>query len=131
LRAIWPGEIPAGWATAGSQHLAGAEGFEPPKAVLETAGLPLAYAPNYPTLIAYQNLFGLTMRLMLPAIGAEFLEFQTLRGGLLILRIAVVPVLAFLALELNDLARHTASFFSFKSLKNRVALAVSRAPGKI
>ena len=25
--------------------LAGAEGFEPPKAVLETAGLPLAYAP--------------------------------------------------------------------------------------
>src|SRR6476620_9750340 len=26
--------------------MAGAEGFEPPKAVLETAGLPLAYAPN-------------------------------------------------------------------------------------
>ncbi len=25
--------------------MAGAEGFEPPKAVLETAGLPLAYAP--------------------------------------------------------------------------------------
>ncbi len=29
-----------------SGNLAGAEGFEPPKAVLETAGLPLAYAPN-------------------------------------------------------------------------------------
>ena len=27
------------------EDLAGAEGFEPPKAVLETAGLPLAYAP--------------------------------------------------------------------------------------
>src|SRR5579883_3648982 len=27
--------------------LAGAEGFEPPKAVLETAGLPLAYAPRW------------------------------------------------------------------------------------
>ena len=26
--------------------MAGAEGFEPPKAVLETAGLPLAYAPT-------------------------------------------------------------------------------------
>ena len=26
--------------------MAGAEGFEPPKAVLETAGLPLAYAPR-------------------------------------------------------------------------------------
>jgi hypothetical protein len=29
-----------------SAILAGAEGFEPPKAVLETAGLPLAYAPS-------------------------------------------------------------------------------------
>ncbi len=28
-----------------AKSLAGAEGFEPPKAVLETAGLPLAYAP--------------------------------------------------------------------------------------
>ena len=28
--------------------MAGAEGFEPPKAVLETAGLPLAYAPRIP-----------------------------------------------------------------------------------
>jgi hypothetical protein len=28
------------------RSLAGAEGFEPPKAVLETAGLPLAYAPS-------------------------------------------------------------------------------------
>ncbi len=28
-----------------SSEMAGAEGFEPPKAVLETAGLPLAYAP--------------------------------------------------------------------------------------
>src|SRR4051794_14939290 len=30
---------------ANRRTLAGAEGFEPPKAVLETAGLPLAYAP--------------------------------------------------------------------------------------
>ena len=32
-------------AKIGGRFLAGAEGFEPPKAVLETAGLPLAYAP--------------------------------------------------------------------------------------
>jgi hypothetical protein len=38
------------------ESLAGAEGFEPPKAVLETAGLPLAYAPIwYPPLIIEQN----------------------------------------------------------------------------
>src|SRR5581483_9577361 len=34
------------FALAFAGELAGAEGFEPPKAVLETAGLPLAYAPT-------------------------------------------------------------------------------------
>jgi hypothetical protein len=48
---------------------------------------------------------------VLPAERAELLKLQAFRGGLLVLCIAVIPVLAFLALELNDLARHTASFF--------------------
>jgi hypothetical protein len=51
--------------------LAGAEGFEPPKAVLETAGLPLAYAPKQ---TANFILLYFLVRLMLAAKRAEFLE---------------------------------------------------------
>jgi hypothetical protein len=46
------------------------------------------------------------MRLMLPAIRAKLLEFQTLGRGPLILRFAVVAVLALAALELNNFAWH-------------------------
>jgi hypothetical protein len=48
------------------------------------------------------------MDLVLTAIWAKLLEFQTLRRGLLILHIAVVPVLAFLTLERDDFSCHFA-----------------------
>jgi hypothetical protein len=51
-------------------------------------------------------LFGLSMRLMLTAERAELLEFETLGSRLFILRVAVVPALAFVALQLNNFARH-------------------------
>jgi hypothetical protein len=43
---------------------------------------------------------------MFAAVWAELLQLNPFRGGLLILRVAIVPVLAFLALELDNLARH-------------------------
>ena len=46
------------------------------------------------------------MRLMLPAIRAKLLHLQALRGGALILRLTIVPVFTFVALELNDLTWH-------------------------
>jgi hypothetical protein len=46
------------------------------------------------------------MNLVFPAVRAELLEFQTFRRGLLVLHIAVVPVLAFLALKRDDFAWH-------------------------
>jgi hypothetical protein len=48
---------------------------------------------------------------MLPAVRAELLEFQTLGRGLFVLGGGIVPVLAFLTLESDDIARH------FRSLK--------------
>ena len=46
------------------------------------------------------------MRLVLAASRAKLLEFQTIRGRLFILHIAVVSFLALGALERNDFARH-------------------------
>jgi hypothetical protein len=46
------------------------------------------------------------MYLVLPAIRAELLEFQSGRCGLLVLGIRVVLVFALSALESNDIARH-------------------------
>jgi hypothetical protein len=46
------------------------------------------------------------MRLVLPAIRAKLLEFETLRRGPLILCFAVVAVFALAALELNNFAWH-------------------------
>ena len=91
--------------------MAGAEGFEPPKAVLETAGLPLAYAPGsqitFQTNPAFTSLLGFPMRLVLAAVRTELFHFQTFGSGPLVLCFAVVPVLAFAALELNDLSWHS------------------------
>jgi hypothetical protein len=47
---------------------------------------------------------------MLAAERAKLLELETLRSGLLVLGIAVVPALALVTLKLDNLARHTASF---------------------
>jgi hypothetical protein len=46
------------------------------------------------------------MRLVLPAVPAELLHFQALGRSFLILRVRVVPVLAFLTLERDDFSRH-------------------------
>ena len=46
------------------------------------------------------------MRLVLPAMRAELLKFQTLGSGLLVLGRRIIPVLALGALERNDIAGH-------------------------
>ena len=46
------------------------------------------------------------MRLMFAALRAKFPEFETIRGRLLVLHIAVVPILALCALERDDFSRH-------------------------
>ena len=90
--------------------MAGAEGFEPPLAVLETAGLPLNLRPcvSHPRTSpgASPILLDFLVRLMLAAVPAEFLHFQTLGRGLFILRRRIIPILAFRALERNDVTRH-------------------------
>jgi hypothetical protein len=48
------------------------------------------------------------MGLMLAAEWAELLEFETLGCRLLILRVAVIPAFALVALQLDNFARHTA-----------------------
>src|SRR5579864_6425683 len=74
--------------TAGSRPfppavlLAGAEGFEPPLAVLETAGLPLNLRPWVP---AIPSLLDFLMHLVLTALRAEFLHLQPLRRRLFVL----------------------------------------------
>jgi hypothetical protein len=44
--------------------------------------------------------------MVLAAVGAKLLHFETFRGRLLVFRGRVVPVLAFAALERNDFSRH-------------------------
>jgi hypothetical protein len=98
------------------ESLAGAEGLEPPKAVLETAGLPLAYAPaivatgQQPsvtlgvTLAA--RLLNLLVRMVLTAEGAEFLHLQPFRRRLFVLHAGVVFTLTLGALKRDIFARH-------------------------
>jgi hypothetical protein len=50
------------------------------------------------------------MRLVLPAIGAKLLEFNTFGRRPFVLRFAVVAVFTLAALELNNFARHPLSF---------------------
>jgi hypothetical protein len=47
------------------------------------------------------------VRLMLPAVRAKLLHFETLSGRLLVLGVGVVPVLAILTLERDDFSCHT------------------------
>ena len=83
--------------------MAGAEGFEPPLAVLETAGLPLNLRPFLRRQTAPDSsLLDFLMRLVSAAFAAELLHFQPFRCGLLVFRSRVVPVLALRALERND-----------------------------
>src|SRR5205823_2753042 len=61
----------------GHFFMAGAEGFEPPLAVLETAGLPLNLRPFSPvtSLSPDLSLLYFLMWLVLAALAAEFLQF--------------------------------------------------------
>ena len=84
--------------------MAGAEGFEPPLAVLETAGLPLNLRPFFSGAkqAPDSSLLDFLMRLVFAAFAAELLHLQPFRCGLLVLRARIVSVLAFRALERND-----------------------------
>src|SRR3954470_14202408 len=104
---------------SGPGSLAGAEGFEPPKAVLETAGLPLAYAPtnsgqgpaDLSVTLAFRSklpLLNLLMGMVLAAERAELLHLQPFRGRLLVLHAGVVFTLALGALKCDLFARHIA-----------------------
>ena len=101
--------IPAYSREAG-YFLAGAEGFEPPLAVLETAGLPLnlrpCVGPHFFRAYNQSTLLNFAVHLVLPAMRAELLHLQALRRGLLVLRGRIIPILAFRALKSNDVARH-------------------------
>jgi hypothetical protein len=46
------------------------------------------------------------MRRVLPALAAEFVEFQPARRSLLVLGGGVIAILAITALQRNDLSRH-------------------------
>ena len=118
--------------------LAGAEGFEPPKAVLETAGLPLAYAPIPTTHFKPSKHFKqsnrgkllcLPMLLVLPTIRTELFHFQTFSCRPLVFSLAVIPVLAFAALELNNFTRHACLLpFSITSLPYETISVTVPAP---
>jgi hypothetical protein len=86
--------------------MAGAEGFEPPKAVLETAGLPLAYAPTRAasTCSTKTSLLDFPMYPMYAAKRAELLQFQALGLGLLVLGLAIVLAFALGALQSDNFA---------------------------
>src|ERR1035438_9125463 len=111
--------------------LAGAEGFEPPLAVLETAGLPLNLRPCVapPVQGGTPILLDFLMRLVLPAVPAELLHFQAFGGSLLVLRRRVVPVLALRALERNDVARHGSN--SYLMISVTVPAPTVRPPSRI
>jgi hypothetical protein len=47
------------------------------------------------------------VRLVLPAVPAEFLHFQAFGSGFLILGAGVIAILALRALKRDDVARHT------------------------
>jgi hypothetical protein len=92
--------------------MAGAEGFEPPKAVLETAGLPLAYAPTRTastiSLLDFSLLLNFPVCPMAAAKGAKLLQLQPLRLGLLILGLAIVLAFALGALQSNNFSHRFA-----------------------
>src|ERR1700733_14789680 len=102
-------DSPAGVITTHRASLAGAEGFEPPLAVLETAGLAVKPMPLRSSFLTQptrnqkpsaastaarpNSLLGLAVRLMLSAIRAELLQLQPLGCGFLFLRIAILRTL--------------------------------------
>ena len=102
--------------------MAGAEGFEPPLAVLETAGLPLNLCP-YPGDQHYfttsetgsgacgpaRHLLDFFVQMVLAAGRAELLELKTRCGRLLVLHIRVILAFALSALKRDNFAWHRAA----------------------
>ncbi len=106
--------------------MAGAEGFEPPKTVLETVGLPLSLRPwvatgtsareprpssgrpfaGSPKLARAFGLLHFAMIRVLAALPAELAELETFGRGLAVLGRRVILILAHSALELTNFARH-------------------------
>jgi hypothetical protein len=76
---------------------------------LETAGLPLAYAPKQ---TANFSLLYFLVRLMLAAKRAEFVELQPFGHSFLVLGLAIVLSLALSALQSNDFAHSCSLLFS-------------------
>jgi hypothetical protein len=94
--------------------VAGADRIELSQAVLETASLPLTYAPKpvcaarpVKALPRNSSLLDFPMRAVLPAERAKLLEFQTLRRGLLVLRVRIISILTLGALKRNNFASHS------------------------
>jgi hypothetical protein len=55
------------------------------------------------------------MGLVLPAVPAEFLHFQALGGGLLVLGGRIVSILTLGALERDDVARHIVELLNLQA----------------
>ncbi len=110
--------------------MAGAEGFEPPKAVLETAGLPLAYAPTSRDNSSLLNFF---VRLMLAAVRTEFTELDSFRRGLLVLCLGIIAVLALTALKSNNFAHslYLVSTYYYTITSDTVPAPTVRPPSRI
>jgi hypothetical protein len=110
------------------EGLAGAEGFEPPLAVLETAGLPLNLRP-YINLASpsarISSLLDLLVRMMFTAERAELLDLQPFRHGFLVLHAGVILALALGALKRDLFSRHVYSLAGSRS--SSVLLTLLRA----
>jgi hypothetical protein len=75
--------------------------------------LSLLQAPTFLfSLPEKQHLLGFAVRLVLAAVRAKLLQFQTFGRGSLVLCFAVIPVFTFAALELNNFARHSLILYS-------------------
>jgi len=66
--------------------------------------------PNEPNRVG--TLLGFAVRLVLPAVGAELLHFETFCCGFFVLGVRVVPVFALGALERDDFSWHLSSLYA-------------------
>ena len=89
--------------------MAGAEGFEPPLAVLETAVLTVETTPLVEFQAGKPSLLDFLVRLVLPAERAELFKLKAFGCRLFVFVIRVVPVLALSTLERNNFASHIIS----------------------
>src|SRR5574340_1171098 len=129
---IAPLESMPAYSREAGYFLAGAEGFEPPLAVLETAGLPLnlrpCVGPHFFRAYNQSTLLNFAVHLVLPAMRAELLHLQALRLRLLVLRAGVVAILALLALESDDVTHKLFQNVRNRAGSDRAAAFANREP---